>query len=527
MHFCGMEKYLQKSLIWILSFLIMPLASQAEVLWLSSGALQPSSASFRVKMDAAYDSVRVLISMDPAMMPPYLSSSYGAADTTNNLMVAVSVSGLQPDRQYYYAAEANGQTDISPEDIGSFHTPDTGAYSFNFVVGSCNRKPDTETFRDFLNYDADFYLSPGDLHYADPCNADISVHRNPYESRVFNQPLQAEVYRRMGFAYVWDDHDYCGNDANGSGVAGAQPARRAYREYIPHYALQNDSSIYQAFDYGRVRFILSDLRSERKSGTTTMGTTQKAWFKQQLLDARDRKMMIAWVGSYSWYGIIPDNWGGEQAERRELCEFFRDSAIANMFILNGDAHMVAVDDGRNGDFTSARNLPYRYPVFQAAPVWNNGSWKGGTYSEGQFFNLLASQQQYGVVRIDDQGRDSLCITFDAYQKSLSDGSTSRLVTYSFCRDLNNPGQINTGLNESAKEINAEIFPNPVTDELMVKLAADGKTYDYSLLSQDGRLINRGSMSGSLVLKTDKLPAGVYILQLDRADGARGVFRIVK
>lgn len=518
---------MKKLLFFLPALLFGPLPSRAEVLWLASGALQPSSASFRAKLDMSYDSVRVLVSADPAMMPPYISSGFTSADTSNNLMAALSVSGLQPDRQYYYAIEANGQTDISPEDIGSFHTPDTGAYSFNFVVGSCNRKPDTETFLDFLNYDADFYLSPGDLHYADPCNADIALHRNPFETRVFNQPLQADVYRRMGLAYVWDDHDYCGNDANGPSVAGANSARRAYREYIPHYPLQNDSSIYQAFDYGRVRFIISDLRSERVSGISAMGATQKSWIKQQLLDARDRKMMVAWVSSYSWYGVIPDNWGGEQTERRELSEFFRDSSIANMFILNGDAHMVAIDDGRNGDFTSARNLPYRYPLFQAAPVWNNGSWKGGTYSEGQFFNLLASQQQYGVVRVDDQGGDSVCITFDAYQKSLSDGSTSRIVTYSFCRNLNNPGQINTGLHEAQQGVQAEIFPNPVSDELMVKVAPDGKNHEYSLFSQDGRLINKGSMSGSLVLRTEKLSSGVYLLQLVRNDGARAVFRILK
>lgn len=497
---------------------------QNEILWTVAGALQPNSVQLRAKLSQPADSVRALVSTTTDFTQA-IYSSYSFADTSNNQVAALSLTGLQPNTKYYYAIEANGVADTSADDIGEFHTPDNGPYSYNFIAGSCNRRPETPTYGDFLNYDADFYLNMGDLHYDDPCDQDMFYHRDPYETRVFNQPLQAEVYRKMGFAYIWDDHDYCGNDANGGRFPGTIPARRAYREYIPHYPLQNDSSIYQAFDYGRVRFIMTELRSERLAGTTTMGATQKQWFKNQLLDARDRKMLVCWVSSYSWYGVIPDNWGGETAERRELSEFFRDSAIANMFIINGDAHMVAVDDGRNGDFTAAKNLPYRYPLMQAGPIWGTGSWKGGTYSEGQFYSFFTTFQQYGVVKVNDNGGDSVCVTMEGYRKDLNNNNTSLLVTYSFCRNVNNPSVV-SGIQETGK-VTANVYPNPMGSYVMVTASVDEGTLNYNLLTVDGRLLKQGSFNGTTRIDTEDLQSGSYLLHLVSRTGNSGVYKLIK
>ena len=53
----------------------------------------------------------------------------------------------------------------------------------------------------------------GDFHYADVNSTEVSDYRRNYDS-VLTQPNQAALYRNVPVAYVWDDHDYCGNDSD-------------------------------------------------------------------------------------------------------------------------------------------------------------------------------------------------------------------------------------------------------------------------------------------------------------------------
>src|SRR5690606_2824480 len=129
-------------------------------------------------------------------------------------IAALHVSGLQPNTTYYYQIEADGTADTRPEAIATFKTPEAGPFSYTFMAGSCNREPNTNTYDDFLGYNPLFYLNCGDLHYADPNSPDVNVHRDAYENRVFSRPKQVELFRNLPFAYVWDDHDYCGNDSD-------------------------------------------------------------------------------------------------------------------------------------------------------------------------------------------------------------------------------------------------------------------------------------------------------------------------
>ena len=499
-----------KKLLLLLSLCLPVLVfSQPEVLWLLSGGLQPNSAAFRVKTSTSCDSVRVYISTTNPPSAPYIVSTLGIANSSNDFNAACLANGLTEGTDYYYVAKLNNTIDNSADDIGHFRTPRRGPYSFSFVTGSCNRFPDSKTFQDFRTYNPDFYLSPGDLHYVNPNSSDVNVHRAAYDSSVFNWPDRAEAYRNMGFAYVRDDHDYCGNDANGRALPGAQSTRQAYKEFIPHYPLYADSSIYQSFDYGRVKFILSDLRGERVKGTTAMGLTQKAWFKQQCLNARNNNMMICWVSSYSWYGILSDNWGGDPNERKELADFFLDSSIANIFIVSGDAHMLCVDDGRNGYLNSTGNTKYNYPVLQAAPIQNNGSWKGGTYNQGQFLNILAVNSQYAVVTVDDDGGDSICITFDGYRKDITSGSTTKLLSYSFCRSLVPTNDTLISLTSEPELAQVELFPNPVENKLFVKTSLPQQNLWYGIYNTSGKLVMKGELNKDFI-STETLPAADYI-----------------
>lgn len=492
--------------------------AQNNVRWIVSGGVTPTSAVLRAKMTNSSTTIRAVLSTASDFSAAPIYTAYATADTSNNLMAALKAEGLQEDTRYYYRIEDNGVADTDADATGTFLTTKYGPYNFKFMVGSCNRFPETNTYLDFKGYNPLFYLNCGDLHYEDPCDVDVSYHRSPYETNVFNWPNQAEVFRSMSFVYTWDDHDYCGNDANSANLPGTSSARKAYREYIPSHQLTNNSSIYHSFEVGRVLFIVTDLRSERVEGTTAMGATQKAWFKQQVLNARNRNLLTCWVSSYSWYGILNDNWGGETAERRELSEFFRDSSITNMFIVNGDAHMFAIDNGSNGDFTTAQNLPYEYPLMQAGPIQGSGSWKGGTYSQGQFYQFFVTLAQYGMVEVTDNGGDSVCVTMSGYKKDLNDGFTEQLVSYNFCRSL---GPVISSISDSkATDIKAEVFPNPTNGTLYIR-CPETNIKQLKLYSVDGmEITSSSSFNAGTVCKLSLtgMQPGMYIIQLQTDEG---------
>lgn len=410
-----------------------------EVIYKWCGNLTPNSVTVAAKMTNSSTQCRLVLSTSSTLSNPFFSA-LGTASSTNNRMVKLSYTGLMPSTKYFYAIQDNGVTDNSSSDIGSFTTSAAGPFSFKFTVGSCAVNSDHPVYDAISNKNPLFHMATGDFHYSNPNSSNVNIHRSAYEDEILSQPRAANFFNKTPFAYVWDDHDYCGDNSSGA-ETGQASARQAYREYIPHYALAAGSGnqpIYQAFLIGRVYFILSDLRSPR-TNSSMMGTTQKQWFKDQCLFAKSNGYIIAWVSSVSFGGTSSDNWGGFTSERRELSNFFKDNNIKNLFILSGDAHMVAIDDGTNHDFSTSGNAN-KYPVFQAAGINVPGSTKGGTYSingqsGGPFPNPSESRGQYGVVEVTDNGGNNITLKMTGYRTASNSSSESILVTYTFSRNL--------------------------------------------------------------------------------------------
>ena len=120
----------------------------------------------------------------------------------------------------------------------------------------------------------------GDLHY-DDLEEDASIQQR-YVSylKVLNATQycdawslarQAAVYRALPVAYIWDDHDFLGNDASGLDTSGntksaTTDALNAYQAYVPHYPLKVPGTLYQSFDIGDLaRVIITDLRTQRQN----------------------------------------------------------------------------------------------------------------------------------------------------------------------------------------------------------------------------------------------------------------------
>jgi len=408
-----------------------PCYGQDTVQYFWSGALTPTSIHIRARVSASNANVRVQACAVPCEQPPVWSPLSSALDEHDRVAPLV-LEGLEPGTLYQYRFELDGTLDNSPQHTGYFRTPVTGPSSFSFVVGSCNGSGAHPVWQAMRARDPLFFLSTGDLHYNDPNSEDVEVHRAPYRDAVLSPTPMNALLHDVPIAYVWDDHDFCGNASDGSAI-GRLNAARAYREYVPHYALTDSVSIDQSFTIGRVHFILSDLRSNKSLGAM-MSPAQHDRLLNGLLYAKANALLACWVTPLTWNSIAwEENWGCQPFERNMLADALRDLGIADLFMLSGDAHMLAIDDGANADFSTGMNNPAQYPIFQAAAINRSGSYKGGTFNQGgPFPNPDGYRGQFGEVVVDDDG-EQVCITFNGWRTDSMSAAISLVNSFSFDR----------------------------------------------------------------------------------------------
>jgi alkaline phosphatase D len=361
------------------------------------------------------------------------------------------VENLAPDTQYYYALEIDGRLDRKKR--GEFRTfPPAGPASFQIAFASCGRTGSTRDIYDRIReHHPLFYMNMGDFHYQDISSNRPSLFRAAYDA-VLASPQQADLYRTVPLVYMWDDHDYGGNNASKKSKTHIA-ARDTYDEYVPHYPFANpseDAPINYSFSVGRVKFIITDLRSERDdprakddAKKSIMGETQKQWFKNELLASNGKYPLICWMSSVPWigekgkspysalktnvWGYIhhsqsnlfnvrtnrpgrnPNGGGGDEDhwsvythERREIADFIKSNHIQGVCILHGDSHMMAADDGSNSDYATGGGAPL--PVMCAAPLDQNPSLKGGPYSQGVYrVRDKDGESGFGLLSVTDKG----------------------------------------------------------------------------------------------------------------------------
>jgi alkaline phosphatase D len=283
---------------------------------------------------------------------------------------------------------------------------------------------------------------------------------------------------------MWDDHDYGPNNSSGLSpnqdgkVACRSVAKESYKNYVPHYPLAfqgEDAVISQTFKVGRVKYILTDLRSEKsrplfqgdcdsdnpsncnkvKQGTNFGTKEHLDWFKQELLDAKNENLAVVWHSSFpylstpdlGWFNCDDentiktnkgfecddhDNWGWYPEEREDIANFIKQNDIP-ICIVSGDAHMSAIDDGTNSDYAKGGGAPI--PILHAGPLDRRPSIKGGPYSNG----VSGVRGQYGIMEVDDDGGDELCVTWKIknYKGEFVLNTVGDPLQHSFCFQLEN------------------------------------------------------------------------------------------
>ncbi len=348
-------------------------------------------------------------------------------------VIEYRLDGLAPATEYFAGFSAVSGTRVRLRTFGA------GPFSFTAAFASCaggtrvwpmSHVSNSGVFAAIGNLDPHVFIHMGDFHYynivgpAHESNLLLARFRRALD-HVLSQERQVLLYRRTPIVYMWDDHDYGPDDADGT-----SPTRDAARAYyatdVPHYPLplgpNADGPIAQTFDIGRVRFLVTDARSERKPAERTMlGQRQFAWLLDQLgRAATERVPLIVWVNTVPWITRDGDaqGWGLYTAERQAIGARITTLGMQRrLLMLSGDAHMMAFDDGRN-------NANGGFVVAQAAPLDRFVRRKGGPYSHEP---AQQKNGQFATLQVADTG-STLTATLQGYRSLGDDRATPVLAT---------------------------------------------------------------------------------------------------
>jgi len=360
--------------------------------WVWLGALGPESISATVRVDDADLETRMVVTDGDETWASEV------ARPLKSRAVRLDVDGLRPDQRYDYVIEVDGRAD-GGRGRGTFQTSAVGPSSFRLVSSSCARvDSNAAVFDAMADEDPLLYLALGDVHYSNIADNDVGTFATAYD-RMLTQPGQAALYRSVPVSYVWDDHDYGPNDSDADSPS-RDAARQAFREHVPSHPLVSDGAIHRAFTIGRVRFVVTDTRSERR-GDSMLGAEQLAWFEDEVVAASRTHALVVWMNPSPWIGEANpsgDGWAGFADERRHIADVLATADVDNLLMVSGDAHMLGFDDGSNSGYASDGSPGF--PVFHTAALDRPGSVKGGPYSGGAFPGF----GQYGVIDVHDDGQ---------------------------------------------------------------------------------------------------------------------------
>jgi alkaline phosphatase D len=371
------------------------------------GSVTDTSAVVRAKVPAGIES-RIMVRKASGGDPQYFRADELPVPTN---VARYRVSGLEPATEYIYALEIGQRPSNFPP--GAIRTMGRmgDAWSFDFAFASCAATGSQHSVFSLIEqHRPAVFVHLGDLHYTNITRNDPRHFRAAWDT-VLSSSTQSSLYRSTPLEYVWDDHDF-GPNGSDERAPGRIAACSVYREYAPVYSLPagpGADAIYHAFSIGRVRFIMTDLRSQRSpenapdnSAKTMMGDDQKAWFKRELRAASKNNALVFWASSVPWIGTGDggDAWQNYRTERAELAAFMAEIGIKNLCILCGDAHMLAADDGSHSDYSGGGAL--RIPVLHGSSLDQGGSYKGGPYSEG-YHSARNEEGCFGWVQVEDTG----------------------------------------------------------------------------------------------------------------------------
>jgi alkaline phosphatase D len=310
------------------------------------------------------------------------------AEAESDFVVKADIDGLEPDGSYFYRFLSPDGTASS---TGTFRTApaETVASDVVFVYSgdSADYLQPFTLLTTVLQDDPDFFIYLGDTVIADPEVEGVPIattlpeYRQLYKNNREDEHLLNLLAATSTYAQ-WDDHEVV-NDFDSETVDPDMMAAglQAFFEYMPVRQSPDDPNrLYRTFRWGKdVELFILDERQYRSAealcldeegeteqfptrigdvacleglrdpSRTMLGSEQKAWFKQALLDSDAKFKFIINEVPMSEFLLLPyDRWEGYPAEREELLNFITDNGIENVIFLTTDLHGAVVNTLENG-----------------------------------------------------------------------------------------------------------------------------------------------------------------------------------
>lgn len=269
---------------------------------------------------------------------------------TTDFSGTLAVTNLRPATRYFYTILLDGQSALRPPGASFVTAPPLGMkgrvrVAFVSCMGHFGREAAAAWGDLSARTNFDLLLMLGDNHYAD--STDPHRQRQAYLSHRRPAGFQ-EIVRHTPTIGIWDDHDFAGNDTDGT-ARGKEDVLRVFREQWanPAYGQPDDPGVYCHFTWGDVEVFMLDGRYHRSpnrakdDGSKTMlGSAQLAWLKRGLRASTARIKFLCSGGEWQDTGHA-DSWASFLREREDIFKFIEQNRISGVLLLSGDRHFTA------------------------------------------------------------------------------------------------------------------------------------------------------------------------------------------
>jgi len=298
------------------------------------GAVTTSTARVLVRTDATR---KVELRLKKAAAPglaPIVATEYPSF--AEDFTAEFELTGLDAGQAYAFSFDVDGVG--TKKGAGSFTTPQATHPPLRLAFGSCARNWSQPIFSAIADLSPDVFLFVGDNHYGNTAN--LGGLRWNYR-RTLEVPSRAALVAKTPTLAVWDDHDYVGNNTDGSSP-GKENALRVFQEYWanPSYGTAATPGIFSTYHWGDVELFLLDDRyyrsNEGNSKGSVLGDAQTAWLKSALLASTATFKLL--VNGSMWSANVGETWADFPGARQALLDYVRDKKIGGVVLLAGDVH---------------------------------------------------------------------------------------------------------------------------------------------------------------------------------------------
>ncbi len=334
---------------------------------------------------------------------------------------------------------------------------------------------------------------------------------------------------------------------------------KGYREMFPSYPLPDSSEgIFHSYVMGNCEVFVLDTRSARSpqhdaiveaggewklqepAGHSILGQSQMNWLLNGLQNSTaDWKIIVSSVTFNKGYqavfdsllsfgkgaspilgidvggtqistgligaGQLSDLWVGFPSDQNALLNHIETHQLKNIFIVSGDAHSAALDDGTNSGIPElmSANLkkansedPLILSNFIGYSLWN----KGASGMGNQNFNST-----YGKIEVF--GKDSIRL-------SAVDADGFEVTGFTF--KYEEPEDTSTGVLNFAAVEKFKVYPNPASTRIIAE-AETAEEVKLELLDSSGKKAAVKNFTGRAELNLSEIPSGIYLYRILNRD----------